>query len=370
MRAKIVSTRLSPGEAGFHWFDDRAPGVKRKPKLRRRALQLIEAAAAYFVFRGVLGVMPVAAASALGGFFARWIGPHLPVSRVATRNLSAAFPEKSEVEIAAIVKRMWDNLGRTTAEYPHLDALWDKETLERFQSLDPAEMERRTDPTPIVISGPKIEIVGAENFVRAVHHDGPRIIFTAHMGNWEILPLNSRLSGVPVAALYREPNNPHIARLIRRMRSGSGVFLPRGGIGYSGAISSAKVLDDNGCLGLLVDQKVISGGLIVPFFGRPVAMISSPARLALRYDCPLYGAWTQRLPGGRFRINVTPPLEIPTEGDHDARVRRILEMINDLLESWIRAQPDQWLWLHDRWRIAHALQSQLQEAQIIYTATE
>lgn len=322
------------------------------------------------MFRGLLGVMPVAAASAFGGFVARWIGPQLPVSRVATRNLSQAFPEKSEVEIAAIVKRMWDNLGRTTAEYPHLGALWDKETLEQFRALDPAEVRRRSGDAPVVLKGPKIEIVGVENYLRALHHAGPRIFLTAHMGNWEMLPLTSLLAGMPVAVLYRPPSNPYVARLIESMRSGTGVFMPRGSIGYSGAISSAKVLDDNGCLGLLVDQKVISGGLIIPFFGRPAAMIASPARLALRYNCPIFSAWTQRLPGGRFRINVTPPLEIPTEGDHDARVRRILEMINDLLESWIRVQPDQWLWLHDRWRIAHTMQSQLQEAQTIYSATE
>ena len=322
------------------------------------------------MFRGLLGIMPVAMASALGGFVARSIGPHLPVSRVATRNLSKTFPEKSEGEIASIVKRMWDNLGRTTAEYPHLGALWDKETLEQFRALDPAEMERRTDRTPIVIKGPKVEIVGAENFVRAVHHAGPRIIFTAHIGNWEILPLNSRLTGMPVAVLYRPPSNPYVARLIERMRSGTGVFMPRGSIGYSGAISSAKVLDDNGCLGLLVDQKVITGGLIIPFFGRPAAMIASPARLALRYNCPIFSAWTQRLPGGRFRINVMPPLEIPTDGDQDTRVRRILETINDQVESWIRAQPDQWLWLHDRWRIAGAMRAQLQEDQKSYSAAE
>lgn len=322
------------------------------------------------MFRGLLGNMPVAMASAFGGLAARTIGPRLPVSRIATRNLTLAFPEKSALEIASIVKRMWDNLGRTVAEYPHLGSLWDKETLKQFQALDLAEVTGRSDKTPIVLKGPITELVGAENLLRALYHKGPRIIFTAHMGNWEILPLNSLVCGVPVAALYREPSNPYVARLIARMRSGSGVYIPRGVVGYSGAISSAKVLEDGGCLGLLVDQKVMSGGIIVPFFGRPAAMIDSPARLALRYNCPIFGAWTQRLPGRRFRIHVTPPLEIPTDGDRDSRVRRIVETISDHLESWIRAQPDQWLWLHDRWRISGRMRFQLQEEDRNSSAAE
>lgn len=311
----------------------------------RHIFDPIAAAAAYGVY-ALIALLPVDWASAMLGRTARAIGPLLPVTRRAQRNLERAFPEKSAAEIGAIIRGMWENLGRTAGEYPGLRQLWDESLgqqvlaagIETIRALPP---ERR----PFVINGPHLEVVGVENFLEVRDGGKPAILFSAHLGNWELLPLGAGRFGLPLTALFRTPNNPHVAKLVSHIRRGMGDLLPKG---LQGAMGAARVLDNGGCLGMLVDQK-LNRGLAVPFFGRPAMTSPTLAKLAFRYQCLVCPARVERLGGTRFRIVVDPPMTMPAETEETAFVEALTTQVNAVVEGWVRARPEQWFWLHRRW---------------------
>ena len=275
-------------------------------------------------------LIPLDLVSALGGGIGRLIGRLAPVSRVGRRNLEAAFPDKSPAEIAAILGGVWDNLGRTVAEYPHLRRIWD---------YDPFA----ATPAP----RPRIELVGAEQFFAMALDDRPGLIFTGHLGNWELLAVGAQAHGLDVAVIYRAPNNPAAAELVQRLRGPAmGRMLPNT---MEGAVAAVELLKAGGHLGLLVDQH-FSRGVEVPFFGRPAKVPVALARLARRFDCPVRGAWVERLGGARFRVTITPPIALPRSDDEAADIHAATALVTAMLEGWVRARPEQWLWLHRRWR--------------------
>ncbi|WP_448190604.1 lipid A biosynthesis lauroyl acyltransferase [Azospirillum sp. sgz301742] len=266
--------------------------------------------------------LPVDRASDLGGWVGRALGPRLPSTRTARRNLTRAFPERTADEIEAIIVAMWDNLGRVIAEYPHLDALAD--------------------------SGPggRTEIVGLDR-LESLRDDGVGgIAVGGHLGNWEVPPAVSRKLGLEVAVVYRAPNNPMVARMLTDLRgAASSMHVPKG---PDGAIKLARILTRGGHAGMLVDQK-LNTGIAVPFFGRDAMTAPAAMQLGLRLRIPIVPLRTERLEGARFRITLLPPLEPPATGDRDADVRILMERMNALLEAWIRERPEQWLWVHKRW---------------------
>ena len=281
----------------------------------------IEAAAALLTY-SLFRILPIDLASGLGGWLGRTIGPRIPISERAVRNLTAAFPEKTPAEIAVIVRGMWDNLCRVVAEYPHL---------KRLNVYDPQG---------------RVEVSGGEN-VDLLREDGHAgIFFSGHIANWEIVSLGATQRGVPLDRIYREANNRLVEWLYKRGRVAvEGALIPKG---PSGARVLLKSLKDGKHLGMLVDQKM-NDGIPVPFFGRDVMTAPALAELALRYDCPVVPARVERLKGARFRLMILPPLDLVRSGDRKADVAANMAKVNALLEQWIRDTPEQWLWLHNRW---------------------
>lgn len=276
---------------------------------------------AFLVF-SFFRLLPFNAASAVGGWIARSIGPRLAVSRRAVRNLERAFPEKEPSEIAAIVSGMWENLGRLSGEYPHL-----------------------SNVDVYAPDGP-VEIVGTE-FVDQLRDDGkPGIFFSAHIANWEIVSLGATQRGLPLDRVYRAANNPLVEWLFRQGRSAvDGALIPKG---PKGARQLLKSLKDGNHLGLLVDQKM-NDGIPVPFFGRDAMTAPALAELALRFDCPVVPARVERLNGPRFRLVVEEPLKVKKTGNRQDDVLALMTTVNARIETWVRANPSQWLWLHNRW---------------------
>lgn len=295
----------------------------------RPILHAVEAGVLHAVFVGARAI-PVDAASGLGGWVARTVGPLLPVSNTGRRNLRRAFPEKSDAEIEAILKGVWDNLGRTVAEYPHLQRLWD------YDHERPG-------------SG-RIEVAGVEQFVTLREDGKPAIIFSAHLGNWELLPMAAARHDLPLSVVFRPPNNPHAAELVRRIRAEAhgreGGLLPSG---IEGALAAVDVLERGEHLGMLVDQR-FRRGVLVPFFGRPAQTGTVLAKLARRFGCPVHAARVERLGGARFRVSLTPPLDIPRTEDAEADIAETMRRVTAVIEGWVRERPDQWLWLHRRWK--------------------
>ncbi len=154
--------------------------------------------------------------------------------------------------------------------------------------------------------------------------------------------------GLPVTALYRPPTNPHIAAEIERRRSHFFDQLVVSGQGAAREVAGA--LKKGKHIGVLIDQR-IADGQVVPFFGRPSLSNPIVGVMARLFDCPVHGARSIRLPDGRFRVVMTPPLDLPRDarGRVDADGANVV--VHGMVEQWIRDYPEQWLWLHDRWRL-------------------
>ncbi len=293
--------------------------------MTRRGIQFrLEAAALWLALRLVRLLSPVAASN-LGGAVARAVGPILPVSRVADANLRLALPELDADQRRLVIRGVWDNLGRTVAELPHLPTL-------RASA-----------------SGPGWEIVGAAHLAPLRASGGPAIFFSGHIGNWELLPPAAAAHGVVLAGIYRAATNPLADRLINRVRRDAigyeAKLFPKGAEGARGALGHLRA---GGMLAMLADQKM-NDGIAATLFGQEAMTPSAGAALALRFRCPLLPAYVERLGPARLRIVVEPPLPLPDTGDRAADVAALTQAMNDCLERWIRARPTEWLWLHRRW---------------------
>lgn len=289
----------------------------------RGAIDRAEAGLARAVLWLVRRVGP-ATASNIGGWLARAIGPWLPVSRVADANLRLAMPELDAAERRRIVRGVWENLGRTATEFAHVPQL------------------RRTD------SGPGWEIAGEAVLRQAVAEGGPMILVSGHYGNWEVLPLVAAAYGIRMSSFYRPASNRLIDRLIVDLRRAVVGDVPNFPKGAAGARAAMAHLRGGGSLGVLVDQK-LNDGIAVPFFGHDAMTAPATAAMALRYRCPVIAGRVERLGPARFRLTVEPALAPPDSGDRQADIVALTTAINAVLERWIRARPDHWLWLHRRW---------------------
>lgn len=268
-----------------------------------------------FAFSRFLGPLR---ASNLGGAVARKLGPLIPVSRIARRNLGAAFPQHDVAWREQILRECWDNLGRTMMELPHVARL------------------------PQSATGPGWNVLGLENLPSS----GRAILVSAHMANWEILVPVAAHAGLHLGGFYRAPDNPLVDTLLRDMRD-AGPERPLFPKGAAGARLALKHMMKGGALGLLADQK-LNEGLELTFFGHPAMTTSAPAELALRFECPLIPVQIQRLGPCHFHIVVEKPLPWPDSGDRHQDVRLLTAALNTRIEAWLRERPGEWLWLHRR----------------------
>ena len=301
-----------------------------KQRLRQAVhrVEALAASAALFLFRALGPVR----ASNLGGLLGRTIGPWLPVSAVAHANLRLAMPELDTPSRRRIVRGVWDNLGRTVAEFPHLATL------------------RRDTP-----SGPGWVAMGAEVLEAQARKGGPVLFVSGHVGNWEMLPPAVAQFGLPFASFYRAAGNPLIDAMIRTLRhEAMGCEVPLFAKGPRGARAALAHVMRGGALGMLVDQKM-NDGIEVRLFGHPAMTAPALAGIALRQRCPVIPGRIERLGPARLRLVVDAPLTLPDTGNRIADQAALTQQVNDVLEDWIRARPEAWLWLHRRWpkRLTH-----------------
>jgi KDO2-lipid IV(A) lauroyltransferase len=228
-----------------------------------------------------------------------------------------------------VLHEAWDNLGRTACEYVHMDSIWDFD-------------EARPNAGRIQIS-PEV----TERFDRLRKDGKPALLFAAHLANWELPGVAAARHGLEAAVLYRRPNNPIVARDILTLRAGSmGELIPAG---VAAPVRMMEALDRGLHVGMLVDQR-FGRGPRVEFFGRPAASNPLLARLARRFDCPVHGARAVRLPGGRFRLEITEEVVLPRDASGRVDIEAATALVNRIVEGWVREHPGQWLWMHRRWR--------------------
>lgn len=295
--------------------------IKRATKFVTQALYVLEYAL-WLSVMGLFRVLGLKAASDLGGWLARAVGPRIPVTRRARRNMALALPELSSSERETHIAAMWDNLGRTFAEYAHLDKFW---------ALKP---------------GARIEIVNIEYAETAIAKGKGGLFVSGHCGNWEIMPRCITDRGLKGTLVYRPPNNPWVDAWISKQRR---IGLPTiAAKGADGARAIVRTLKDNAFLAMLVDQKM-NEGISVPLFGRAAMTPTGAPSLSLRHRAPIVPAWCERLPNQRFRVTVYPEIPIPNSGDRDKDTYELALALNQFLEARIRENPANWLWLHSRW---------------------
>ena len=263
------------------------------------------------------------------GWLMRTIGPWLPENRVGRANLVAAFPEKSSAEIDTILRGVWDNLGRMGAEFANLDRLW------HFDLEHPERGRIKGDPANV------------ERFLRLAHDGKPALIFAAHLGNWELPAISAAAYGSDSAVLYRKPNIAAIDRWLRETRTASmGELISTG---LDAPVRLAAALERGAHVGMLVDQYYVKG-VEVTFFGRRTTANPLLARLARHFDCPIHGVRIIRLPGNTFRGELTEEIQPARDARGEIDIAGTMQIVTSVVESWIREHPEQWLWLHRRWR--------------------
>jgi KDO2-lipid IV(A) lauroyltransferase len=282
-----------------------------------------------FIFYKFFACMPYKNASAVGGAIARRLGIFLPVSKIADNNLRRVFPEQSPLERRKTIVGVWDNLGRLVGEMPKLHTLPIVD--------DPAKR-----PTT-----PHIFVENAHLF-QNFHRQQQNVLFVSvHLGNWEVLAHIAQHYNMPFIRVFRKANNPFVNSLIQRNRRGvEGGFAPKGA---EGARILFKNLKNKKNLGFLIDQKM-NDGVEVPFFGHPAMTASAIVDLAVRFQLPIIPAQCIREQNGSFRLIMHEALIIEAGELDDTKRVAVLMQLHALFENWIRAHPEQWLWLHRRWK--------------------
>lgn len=274
----------------------------------------------YLAFRIVtstVGNLPMGAATRMAGAFARFVGMRTSLKRRAERNLAYAMPDLDNDARKSILTEMFDGLCRTMVEYRYLPRLM-----------------READE--------RIEIVGLEHLKAARDAGKGAMLATGHFGNWEIIRIAFAQQGWAPALIYRAFNNSLFDDFVRGMMSS--IDAPIFHKGRRGSLGMLRHVRGGGSALILTDQR-FSGAPEIPFFDHPAQTSLGAAEIALNYGAALMPVRGERVGRtGRFRVVIEAPLSVEGRGAEDCTAE-----INARLESWVRARPEQYFWMHNRW---------------------
>jgi Kdo2-lipid IVA lauroyltransferase/acyltransferase len=256
-----------------------------------------------------------------------WLGFHLARRQRAAglRNLQIAFPNLTNGQRLQVLRGCFRNLGRLLVEFSHFPEL-NKKNISEFVTQD-----------------------GVENYHEALRRGRGVIFMTAHFGAWELSSFAHSLFGYPMKFVVRPIDNPKVDALITRYRTmGGNVPIQRRSAGRD----ILKALRDNEAVGILFDQNTTSNeGIFIEFFGIPAATTPAIATFALRTGAavlPGFLIWEEKL--GKHRLRFDPPVQLIETGNLENDVAENTKLFNRILEGYVRKYPDQWLWIHRRWK--------------------
>jgi KDO2-lipid IV(A) lauroyltransferase len=271
----------------------------------------------------IFGAMKPQTASDVAAAIAKFVGKKIPVHNLAYQNLSRAMPELSEGEKEKILDDMWDNLGRIVGEYPHIAKC------PRDQLSNMVEMSDES----------------LKNIQDIIDNGKGGIIFSGHIGNWEIGPKIFLNHGLKVKTVYRPLNNPYVEKMTASIRGSE--LIEKGASGNRKIIETIK----NGEFVVIMADQKFSEGESIQFFNDMAVTATSMARIALKYDIPLIPARSIRVGKNfKFKVQLEKPLAIQKTGNINSDSLNLTRKINIKLEEWIREFPAQWFWVHNRWK--------------------
>ena len=282
----------------------------------------------YAAVKGVgflLQAMPLSWALRCGwvfGALAAWLQPKRRA--LGLNQLVAALgPERPIEELEAISRRIFQQLGMAFVE------------VLRTPLMDEAYIDRW------------ITIEGREHFERAVTAGRGAVLVTGHYGNWELINLTAGLKGYPVSVLARQQGLRRLYELLNRYRESKGCRVISKGMAVRAMI---RQLQQGEVVGILADQDAGFRGVLAPFFGRLASTATGPIALALQVGCPVIPVFIRRTGGPRHTLTLEPPLTLQHSGRLEEDVRAGVAAYLQVLERAVRRAPDQWLWMHRRWK--------------------
>jgi Kdo2-lipid IVA lauroyltransferase/acyltransferase len=282
----------------------------------------------YWVARSVLGFLsrlPLSLAIRVGSAFGR-LGSLVPkLRRTGLRNLGLAFPQLSSKARARLLRGCFANLGRLLGVFSH------------FRDASAENLRE------------KIHCEGMEHIQLAARQRRGVILFTGHVGAWELSSFGPSLYGYPFSFLVRRIDNPKIEALIDGFRTALGNRTIDKRLA---AREMLRILKNGEALGILVDLNALDReAIFVDFFGVKAATTFVVAKLALRTGAPvipIFSPWNEALQ--RFTVQIGEPISFERSGDEEEDTRRATQLLTKTVEDCVRLYPDQWLWVHRRWK--------------------
>ena len=248
----------------------------------------------------------------------------VPHRRIVRRNLRFAYPNWSRAQVMQISRCVFQNLGISFLE------MFQTATLSREQVLR------------------RVRVVGEENLQNALKSENGLIVVSAHLGSWETgLLFFCCYVRKPILGVVKKIRFAPLNRWVLRLRTRFGIEI----VEKKGAMPEMRrMLRQGGVIGLLVDQSRRSEGVEVNFFGHKVTTTPAAAFLSIRCKSPVLPIFCVRDDRGRLTVVAKPPLEMKRTGDLRADVQANTQMITDIVEKAVRQYPDQWFWVHKRWK--------------------
>ncbi len=271
----------------------------------------------FFIVFKILGVNN---ASSLGGKIFEIIGPYFRSKKIIYSNIKKAFPDKDEKSIKKIIKLMWNNYGRTFAEYMYIKDF-------RFNQLSS-----------------NIKIEGKEVLDEIKKNNTQVIFISGHLSNFELMAMYLEKSGIKLSTIYRPLNNIFLNKIMETLRR---KYICKNQVkkGIGGLKNLLNYKKKNFSTALMIDQRV-SEGILSNFFNHKALTTTIPAQLVKKFNIPVVPIEIERTNGVNFKIIINQPLNF----SNNDSIQYITDQLNKILEIMITKNPDQWIWTHNRWK--------------------
>lgn len=290
-------------------------------KIIRYFLEFILVIFFFLIFK----IIGLKLSSKLGEIIGKYFGPLFRKKAIAKKNILIAFPNINKTSIDQIIDNMWRNIGSIFGEYIHIN---------KFSILD----EEKN----------KIVFTNKNNLQILKNNKKPIVFFSGHFANFELMAKCLRELEFNIGAIYRPLNNIFLNPIMEFIRKKyiCSIQIEKGSAGTKKLI---KHISTNNPLALMIDQR-LSSSIRVPFFNQPATTTTTPAQLSIKYDALLVPVFLKRLKKTNYEFFIEEPLVVKKTNNYEKDIFNITEIMNKKIEEFIKIDPANWLWSHDRWK--------------------